>query len=325
MIQIVKDINQFTEDLKNNSYLDVESYSTIKDLEMNLDKITKTISKNDCKDLYEALGNLKLAIEGHVFKSENHIWTSDKIKASINFIMDKLNASFVEVFGDSNIEVKYLKENDVLTEEEMVNFKTMMLSLAKVEPASLKEDVAVINYLTSGDMKYLTLESYDEDDLDDIEINSQAEKKGIVERNIDRLVKLAKAVVTGAKGQDDNGLANSTIIRVIRALIGAAIFIITAKVASNKLGVVKTTLFSLLSFIIFKSSYKNSLRRTIAVLESRIATLEDKISYLEDPERKDLAVLKSDLENQLQKGKKEYEILNKKISKPKSNSSDYEY
>lgn len=247
-------------------------------------------------------------------------FASNRILQKINLIKDRVNTVYVfkRVPNQGFIDTLH-KEDFSSNNKDDFNFRQLTIALSESKDNSRLEYKAVKNFLLEGNMNYLHERYLKEDEMFDVDDDFEKDRNPKkAEGNLNKLINAVKKVTASSRKMDDNQLAKANRIRFVRAILTAILFCIGLKVSSGAIGRAKTALIGLLGVILIKDHNNKETNRLQTILINKIESLEQKIEYEDDPEkRKNLEVLKSDLEYQLKKVEKKLseEGLNKERSK----------
>lgn len=330
--EVESELKYFIEQTDNDSF-PVDLYDKLIDIEKyaNVDSFTSDQVRKSVKYLVA----LKDSLERFEIENEQSEMAVNMVLHKIEFLKDKYNTLYINKRVPNNGYIDNLYKEDFSSNiNTEFNFKQLTVALAESPADSKLERKAVINFLMEGSMNYLN-EAYDDDDddedyLDGLDSSFETSKEPkVAEKNLNRLIGSVKKATASSKNMDDKQLAKANRIRFVRALLTGILFCIGLKISSVAIGKAKTALIGLLTVIVYNASKGNELNRLIIVLEERIQTLENRIDSTDDEgKRKELRILKSDLEGQLKKAnfqKKSIEKTKNAISRGDINDSGSAY
>lgn len=312
--EVENEMIYFVDQIDNNSF-PVDLHDKLTEIEKYTD--LDSFTNDQVRKLVKCLSSLEDSLRRFKVENEQSEMAVNMVFSKIEFLKDKYNSLYINRRVPDNGYISNLHKEDfssnVNTE---FNFKQLTVALAETPAGSKLERKAVINFLMEGNMNYLS-EAYDDDDdedyLDGLDSSFETSKEPkVAEKNLNKLVGSVKKATASSKNMSDKQLAKANRIRFVRALLTAIIFCIGLKISSIAIGKAKTTLLALITLIVLKSTRGNELNRLIIVLEERIASLENKLDNIEDEDkRKELRILKSDLEKQLKRANFEKKAIDK--------------
>ncbi|QQO92458.1 hypothetical protein CPT_Machias_066 [Staphylococcus phage Machias] len=309
-----------------------EAYDYLVDIEKyaNIDSFTN----DQIRKIVKYLVGIKDSLERYEIENEQSEMAINMVLHKIETLKDRYNTLYINNRIPNNGYIDSLYKEDFSSNKSAeFNFKQLTVALAESPAGSKLERKAVINFLMEGSMNYLN-EAYDDDDdedyLDGLDSSFETSKEPkVAEKNLNKLIGSVKKATASSKNMDDKQLAKANRIRFVRAILTAIIFCIGLEVSAGVIGKAKTALLGLLVAIVYNSTKNSELNRLIIVLEERIQSLENKIDSTDNEQkRKELRILKSDLEGQLKKAnfqKKAIDKTKNAISRGDVNDSGNDY
>ncbi|WPH64109.1 hypothetical protein [Staphylococcus phage vB_StaM_PB50] len=309
-----------------------EAYDYLVDIEKyaNIDSFTN----DQIRKIVKYLVGIKDSLERYEIENEQSEMAINMVLHKIETLKDRYNTLYINNRIPNNGYIDSLYKEDFSSNKSVeFNFKQLTVALAESPAGSKLERKAVINFLMEGSMNYLN-EAYDDDDdedyLDGLDSSFETSKEPkVAEKNLNKLIGSVKKATASSKNMDDKQLAKANRIRFVRAILTAIIFCIGLEVSAGVIGKAKTALLGLLVAIVYNSTKNSELNRLIIVLEERIQSLENKIDSTDNEQkRKELRILKSDLEGQLKKAnfqKKAIDKTKNAISRGDVNDSGNDY